>query len=236
MTWGAKFWGHWGQRSWKYKHRDDDHDSHGRHKKWWKRDCDDDDHGHHGHSNGLHGKGHHDHGNGYGWGHHKGGKDDCQPCNSDKFDKYTAKAEKYLARSEYFRAEGNDCRADKFLKKAEKFQAKADKYKCEEPNEAPEILSPANQDVLFFTDEALDFVVDVEAVDPNAEDILIYSLSGEDAGSFTIDQDGVIQTVAGLPSAGSADGDSGYEITVNVADPDGLTDTIDLAIVLTDGA
>lgn len=217
MSWAWSHWGwgglwghksHWGQKSWKKKWHDDDRD---------------DDHG--------------QNDKGCGWGHKtwkKKDDDDCKPCNSDKFDKYTAKAEKYLAKAEWYEDRGWDYKASKYFKKAEKYQAKADKYACEDPNEAPVIITPDEGLTIQFGDPgAIDFL-DIDAEDPDLpDDTLTFSLSGADASVFTIDPaTGQISANEAAVLDAFQNGDFDFDVTVTVTDEAGATDTIDLVLEL----
>lgn len=117
--------------------------------------------------------------------------------------------------------------------KWEKVCEKPEPPKCEpeqpEPNNAPQITGPANGTTLVIADAPNAAIVDVDAIDPDG-DTLIFSLGGDDADHFVIDEEtGVIGT-SDLPLLdGSADGDT-LSIDVTVTDEFGLTDTIQLEI------
>ena len=73
----------------------------------------------------------------------------------------------------------------------------------------------------------------VTATDANADDTLTYSLEGTDAPSFTIDSSaGQIETRSGVSYNHEAK--PSYSVTVRAADGDGLSDTIDVTINVTD--
>ena len=70
----------------------------------------------------------------------------------------------------------------------------------------------------------------VTATDPDGDD-LTYTLSGEDASSFSIDEDsGQLKTQASLDFEDT----SSYSVTVTAEDPDNLSDSINVTINITD--
>ena len=82
-------------------------------------------------------------------------------------------------------------------------------------------LTPAKEDI----------GIGVKATDPNPNENLTYTLSGADAASFTIVRiTGVLQTKAKL----DYEAKNTYMVTVKAADPNGLSDTIDVTIVVID--
>ena len=71
----------------------------------------------------------------------------------------------------------------------------------------------------------------VAATDPNNNENLTYTLSGSDAASFDIDRvTGQLKTKAKL----DYEAKNTYMVTVTAADPNGLSDTIDVTIMVTD--
>ena len=79
--------------------------------------------------------------------------------------------------------------------------------------------------------EAVSTVDPVMAKDPNVEDQLTYTLGGTDAASFSINREsGQLGTKAKL----DYEAKNTYMVTVTAADPNGLSDTIDVTIMVTD--
>ena len=71
----------------------------------------------------------------------------------------------------------------------------------------------------------------VTATDPNDDENLTYTLGGTDAASFSIDRaSGQLKTKAKL----DYEAKNTYMVTVTAADPNGLSDTIDVTIKVTD--
>ena len=91
---------------------------------------------------------------------------------------------------------------------------------------------PANVDLDASTPALVPNEVDpdwVMATDPNS-DTLTYTLGGTDAASFNIDADGQLSTKAKL----DYEDKSSYMVTVTATDPDGLSATIDVTIMIMD--
>lgn len=129
------------------------------------------------------------------------------------------------------------CDDDGGWKKAWGIKQKAWKFKCQqpepepEPNEAPTITAPMSPNVPVTTAQT-GVIVDVDAFDPEG-DTLIFTLTGEDADRFNIDADTGEIDLRGtmLEMNGSTDGDSFYEVTVEVTDgTEGNVDQMDLII------
>ena len=91
------------------------------------------------------------------------------------------------------------------------------------------LTEDVNQDLVTF--------LVVTATDPEGEQ-LVFDLSGEDAGVFEISDFGGISIVEGagpIAPGDDADGDGDYEVLVTVSDPQGLTDTVLLDIIISAG-
>ena len=73
----------------------------------------------------------------------------------------------------------------------------------------------------------------VTATDPDAGDTLTYSLSGDDAASFSIDA-ATGQLTTGTGVTYDYDVKSSYSLAVDVSDSDGLSDSIDVTVSLTE--
>ncbi|MEM7213047.1 MAG: cadherin repeat domain-containing protein, partial [Pseudomonadota bacterium] len=91
----------------------------------------------------------------------------------------------------------------------------------EPQNNAPEIVAPTEAALNFSATQGE--VVTVKAEDLDAGDTLIFSITetaaSEDADQFIIDaQTGQVWINGNIQSMGSADGDSTYEIEVEVTD------------------
>lgn len=114
----------------------------------------------------------------------------------------------------------------------------------EEENQAPTIINPADGQTNFDAlvnpvNGSVSFMaIDFEATDPE-DDTLVFTITGEDADAFSIEIDPndpnsgqiVLSSPDALEGNGSADGDSDYEITLQVTDgTDGNVDTIDLVV------
>ena len=72
----------------------------------------------------------------------------------------------------------------------------------------------------------------VTATDANAGDSLTYALSGDDAGSFSIDDNGQISV--GADTALDFESMASYTVTVTATDPAGASDSITVNISVTD--
>lgn len=108
-------------------------------------------------------------------------------------------------------------------------------------NDAPEITSmPPSPIEISLTDNANPggfTAFDVDAVDPDTNDTLFFSLTGADAAVFDIDSNGVITTNAVLVAGVNDGGDGQWDVTAVVVDrtlpdPGALSDTIDLVFTL----
>jgi len=99
------------------------------------------------------------------------------------------------------------------------------------PNRAPN-FGPA----LFEFDDVREnqTTVGTAAANDPDNDALSYSLSGADAGLFSIDNNGVITFVNApdLETPGDDDSDGVYEFTVTATDPDGLSDSADVEVTV----
>ena len=86
--------------------------------------------------------------------------------------------------------------------------------------------------------ETVTAVTDVDATDPEAPpQSLTYSISGDDAGDFTINPTTGVLTFTTTPdfeAPADADGNNSYLVTVQVSDGNGGVDTQDLTITVTD--
>lgn len=109
-----------------------------------------------------------------------------------------------------------------------------------ECNSAPVITAPKNTSPTIGDPGIGGAVALVVATDADG-DTLVYSISDEDvhgstdAGVFSIDPDtGLVTLVQGVSATGSDDGDSTYELQVQVTDGQDV-DTIDLAITFAFG-
>lgn len=214
-----------------------------------------------GSGSGGHDSGHKDHGwgcKGKGSGSGSGGKDKCELADKfkEKAEKYLAKYEKYLAKAEAYDNKGcwwdkkanyYEKKADKYYEKYEKYMAKYDEYKCEDPNNAPEFISPASDPVtneaVFVLDEAsnedaIPFLT-IVASDPDGDTLVYSDLTGEDANVFdfnTTTGELSIKPGFGPISPGDDfDADGTYELEFTVTDPGGLTDQLLLDIVIHSG-
>ena len=100
----------------------------------------------------------------------------------------------------------------------------------ETPNSAPEITNVLDDDVFVISAKGRSPVVDIDATDPDG-DTLIFTLSGDDADLFEIDEDTGVIRPAQADTQANAD-DTTLELTVTVSDDQGLTDQIDINIML----
>ena len=208
--WGHKFWSGLKHRdddhnrSWKQRDDDDDHGSHG----WWKRHSKDDDHRH-----GWHKK-HRDDDDDPG--DHGGPRDD----HSDGFEWGHCGKGHENGHGDHDHWNNGHWR-----------------HAC---NTAPVITAPTNTSPTIGDPDIGGAVTLVVATDADG-DTLVYSISGEDvpgsadAEFFAIDPvTGLVTLAQGISPTGSADGDSTYELQVQVTDGEDV-DTIDLAITFAFG-
>ena len=108
-------------------------------------------------------------------------------------------------------------------------------------NTAPTITSNGGGNTASISvAETISAVTDVNATDPEAPpQALTYSLSGVDAGDFTIDANTGVLTFTSAPdfeNPTDSDTNNVYQVTVQVADGNGGTDTQDLTITVTNVA
>ena len=106
-------------------------------------------------------------------------------------------------------------------------------------NDLPEIISDGGGDQAVFNRiENATFVTDVDATDPDNNDVLSYSISGGvDANLFNIDgSTGVVsfKTAPDFEAASDDDGNNVYEIEVQVADGNGGLDTQSIEVIIND--
>ena len=105
---------------------------------------------------------------------------------------------------------------------------------------APAIISgPAHGAVAEHAEGATTAVADYAATDLDAGTTIVWSLSGDDAGHFSVDADGAVgfRTAPDYERAGDADTDNDYEVTVVAADgvgPSALSDSRHLTVRVTD--
>ncbi len=81
-------------------------------------------------------------------------------------------------------------------------------------------------------------VTDVDATDPDGDDITYAIVGGDDAALFAIDPDTGVVTFVGAPdfdNPADANQDNVYEVTVSASDPLGNEDTQAVSVVVTDG-
>ena len=105
-------------------------------------------------------------------------------------------------------------------------------------NEAPELSWFTVTDGMpeAFTAKGYD-LVDVRTADPDAGDTTIFSLSGDDANAFEVDESTGEVTLAGaldFENPTDADGDNVYEYTVVGTDQGGLSDSLSFTLTIHD--
>ena len=100
-------------------------------------------------------------------------------------------------------------------------------------NEAPTASGEAAVD---YAEHGTDPVGTYMADDPDAGDAITWSLSGADAASFTISEDGMVSFAASpdFETPGDADMDNVYTVTVTATDSGEATDSIDVTVTVTD--
>ncbi len=108
-------------------------------------------------------------------------------------------------------------------------------------NAAPVITQPATDPALITIPENSTVVTDVNTTDDmgvEGNGTLTYTISGPDAGSFAIDANGNLSftTAPDFEAPGDVDADNVYSVTVMVADSGGLTDTVGIAVTVSDVA
>ena len=99
-------------------------------------------------------------------------------------------------------------------------------------NEPPAITGDAEHD---YAENGAGDVATFTATDPDAGAAITWEMSGADASLFDIS--GGVLTFVSPPdyeAPGDADGDNVYEVTVVATDSDGLTDSSDVTITVTD--
>ena len=109
-------------------------------------------------------------------------------------------------------------------------------------NRAPEFKDQPSSLEIAENSDADAEVGDIEATDPNNDDNLTYSLTGVDAGLFKIanddaattevDEGGQITVKSGTKL--NYEAKSSYLVTVTATDPNGLSDSVDVTIKVTD--
>jgi hypothetical protein len=100
-------------------------------------------------------------------------------------------------------------------------------------NEAPEITNAADVTI----DENTTPVLDVDATDPDGDDVDFSITGGADAALFTIDPDtGALSFISAPDFENPADdnGDNIYEVEVTATDPGGLTDSETINVTVAD--
>lgn len=100
-------------------------------------------------------------------------------------------------------------------------------------NRSPVITSATNANV---PENSSGTVYSAAADDPDG-DALVFALVGEDAGQFTIDSASGVVAFASPPdfeTPNDADGNNVYEIVLEVRDPSGASDSLAVAITVTD--
>ena len=99
-------------------------------------------------------------------------------------------------------------------------------------NEAPAASGEAAVD---YAENGTDPVGTYMASDPDAGDAITWSLSGADAASFTISEDGILSFAASpdFETPGDADMDNMYMVTVAATDSGEATDSIDVTVTVT---
>ena len=100
-------------------------------------------------------------------------------------------------------------------------------------NEAPTITGAESAEVAENSTEA---VGGFTATDPDTDDTTTLSLSGDDAETFTISEDGMVSFAASpdFETPGDADMDNVYTVTVTATDSGEATDSIDVTVTVTD--
>ncbi len=106
-------------------------------------------------------------------------------------------------------------------------------------NSAPTITQPLGEIATVTIPENTMVVTDVNTTDDTGIEgngTLTYTVSGPDAGSFTIDANGVLRfvTAPDYENPGSVAGSNVYSVTVTVIDTGGLADSVAINVVVTD--
>ncbi|MEM7732331.1 MAG: cadherin domain-containing protein, partial [Pseudomonadota bacterium] len=99
-------------------------------------------------------------------------------------------------------------------------------------NEAPDVIA---SDVTI--DENTTPVLDVDAIDPDGDDVIFSITGGDDAALFEIDPiTGQLDFINApdFENPGDADGDNQYEVEVTATDPGGLFDTQPITVTVAD--
>ena len=99
-------------------------------------------------------------------------------------------------------------------------------------NDAPVIAGGASQSVTVS--EGTSAVASISTSDVDADDTRSFSLSGTDAGDFSIDGSGnlIFAVAPDFESPVDADTDNVYSVTVTVTDSEGATDTQDITVTV----
>ncbi len=105
-------------------------------------------------------------------------------------------------------------------------------------NSAPTITQPLGEIATVTIPENTMVVTDVNTTDDTGIEgngTLTYTVSGPDAGSFTIDANGILSftTAPDFEVPGDVDADNVYSVTVTVIDAGGLTDSVAINVVVT---
>ncbi|APG60646.1 cadherin domain-containing protein [Christiangramia salexigens] len=106
-------------------------------------------------------------------------------------------------------------------------------YVAEDVAQADPVLTASDVNV----EEGNTFVQTVSATDADKDDVLTYSISGKDAGIFSIDQDSGelrFNVAPDFELPADDNGDNSYEITVTVTDSFGNTDSQNITINVLD--
>ena len=100
-------------------------------------------------------------------------------------------------------------------------------------NEAPTVTGAESAEVAENSTEA---VAGFTATDPDADDTITLSLSGDDAEAFTISEDGMVSFAASpdFEAPADADMDNVYMVTVTATDSGDATDSIDVTVTVSD--
>lgn len=103
-------------------------------------------------------------------------------------------------------------------------------------NEAPSLQAKQPEPIVVLVDENKSELVTLLASDPDAGDVLAYSLSGNDASLFSVNEQGslVFNAPADFENPLDSDADNVYEVSVKVSDTGGLSDNQDYVVAVKD--